>query len=730
MTIPDRPVFHLRDIPRILFSLALAASAPVYLTFALAPEGPVLPIVLFMVLTNALYFLRSRITGLANTIMTIGLGALLTLGAAVVFIDIIITPYSAYLTWFGLMSDGEPRGSISYIFVMTSAFLLSIVAGSSYRTGPVKALLTTLFFAVTLAAIMNQSMEQFLLSVLALAVLLIAISVKGYRGRNVVRAATASITVLGVAFVLALFVTGEGQPHGSRLVDTSLSPTMRELVVSAFPEFPIIYGIPGYGYSFDRRGLGETPVLSQRSIFQVEAEPGRTIYLRTAVYNYYAGNNWAISERLLDRAKRNRSARFERPSRNEYDETVRITVLNDFYAMIPHTLDSVSFDIRRSKPLYLTYGSDDTGYLLDQPLLNGQVITLYERKGAGLAGGGVPEDDEERLEDAELYLNLPDRISRDLSNLAARLSRDTPEATAEAIRQYLSEQYLYTLNTTHPEGEDLVEYFLFRSREGYCVHFASTFALLARMNGIPTRYATGFLTRIPSDQPVTRVSGYSAHAWPEIWLPGQGWTIIEATPPLRYNPYDDEYYYLGLFMDEDELTSRQLRELIGSRALIPNGTGTVIEGSPVVGFSSTVALWTALLVAAGGITALTMIAIRRTFVASDLSRRIAFLSSRIVRRTERIGIPHPSKSGWLRWAEEVERLERSGTERSGSENGAGSEVRRFLSVVIPIFFGNRRPQKRDLEVVKHFGRSLRLRRFRGITAAERASRSLRQPLRG
>lgn len=713
MTISDRTIFRLRDIPRILFSLALAVSAPLYLTFTLAPEGPVLPIVLFMALTNALYFLRSRFTGHAKTIADAALGALLALGAAVVFIDIIITPYSAYLTWFGLMSEGEPRGSISYIFVMTSAYLFSIVAGSSYRSGPVKAVLTAVFIAVTLSAIINQSRERFLLSVLALAVLITVISVKGYRGRNIVRAASASLTVLGFTFVLALVVTGEGRPRGSRLVDTSLSPAMREMVVSALPEFPIIYGIPGYGYSFDRRSLGAAPVLSQRSIFEVEAEPGRTVYLRTAVYNLYDGDNWAVSERLLDSATRNQDTRFGRPPRSQYDDTVRITVLSDFYSMIPHTLDSVSFEIRRNKSLELTYGSGDTGYLLVQPLLNGQVITLYEHAGAGLAGAPDAEGDGELPENAALYLNLPDRISREVSGLAARLSRDTTEATAEAIRQYLAEQFTYTLSTTHPEGEDLVEYFLFSSREGYCVHFASTFALLARLNGIPTRYATGFLTRIPTDQRTTRVSGYSAHAWPEIWVPGRGWTIVEATPPLQYNPYDDEYYYLSLLMEEDALTSRQLREMNGSRPAFPSGTAAFADGSSAE-FSSAVAIWAGLLVAAGGIAVLAVFSIRRSFAAVDLSRRIAYLSSQIARRTERIGIPHPSRSGWLRWAEELERLEQKVPDWNGSGNGAGSETRRFLSVVIPVFFGNRRPQKRDLEIVKHFGRTLRFHRLRGL----------------
>ena len=54
---------------------------------------------------------------------------------------------------------------------------------------------------------------------------------------------------------------------------------------------------------------------------------------------------------------------------------------------------------------------------------------------------------------------------------------------------------------------------------------------MARTLGIPARIAVGFT---PGDlrDGVYRVSAHDAHAWPELWLAGMGWThVFDPTPP-------------------------------------------------------------------------------------------------------------------------------------------------------------------------------------------------------
>ena len=61
--------------------------------------------------------------------------------------------------------------------------------------------------------------------------------------------------------------------------------------------------------------------------------------------------------------------------------------------------------------------------------------------------------------------------------------------------------------------------FLFNTREGFCGHYASAFAVLARSVGIPARVVTGYqggeLNPLANHWVVRQAD---AHAWAEVWL--------------------------------------------------------------------------------------------------------------------------------------------------------------------------------------------------------------------
>ena len=78
-------------------------------------------------------------------------------------------------------------------------------------------------------------------------------------------------------------------------------------------------------------------------------------------------------------------------------------------------------------------------------------------------------------------------------------------------------------------AEDFLDYFVLKSKKGFCVHFATAFVLLARAEGIPARYVQGFLTNTGGRTSVT-VKNADAHAWPEVYLEGAGWIPYEPTP--------------------------------------------------------------------------------------------------------------------------------------------------------------------------------------------------------
>ena len=76
---------------------------------------------------------------------------------------------------------------------------------------------------------------------------------------------------------------------------------------------------------------------------------------------------------------------------------------------------------------------------------------------------------------------------------------------------------------------DFLDYFLLESQDGYCVHFATAFILVARNLGFPARYVQGFYVQKDWNTEVV-VSSTMAHAWPEVYLKGIGWIAFEPTP--------------------------------------------------------------------------------------------------------------------------------------------------------------------------------------------------------
>ena len=66
------------------------------------------------------------------------------------------------------------------------------------------------------------------------------------------------------------------------------------------------------------------------------------------------------------------------------------------------------------------------------------------------------------------------------------------------------------------------------SRRGYCVHYATTMAVILRSLGVPARVVEGFLPgeRVGQTE-VIRNTG--AHAWVEVYFPGFEWVTFDPT---------------------------------------------------------------------------------------------------------------------------------------------------------------------------------------------------------
>lgn len=116
----------------------------------------------------------------------------------------------------------------------------------------------------------------------------------------------------------------------------------------------------------------------------------------------------------------------------------------------------------------------------------------------------------------------------------------SPLETARLLQAHFrSSQYTYSLQLPTPTDpasgrtmmSDPLSNFLV-SRTGYCVQFASAFIMAARLKGIPSRMAIGFLPGTYTNGSYM-VKAADAHAWPELWFPDLGWTRFEPTPGVR-----------------------------------------------------------------------------------------------------------------------------------------------------------------------------------------------------
>ena len=109
---------------------------------------------------------------------------------------------------------------------------------------------------------------------------------------------------------------------------------------------------------------------------------------------------------------------------------------------------------------------------------------------------------------------------------------DDMEFVQAVLAMFTQQPFFYTL--TPPKlSDDSVDEFLFNTKRGFCGHYASAFAALARAAGIPARVVTGY-----QGGTLNPYGGYwilrqsDAHAWTEVWIEGRGWVRIDPTAAI------------------------------------------------------------------------------------------------------------------------------------------------------------------------------------------------------
>jgi transglutaminase-like putative cysteine protease len=281
-----------------------------------------------------------------------------------------------------------------------------------------------------------------------------------------------------------------------------------------------------------RHLLGSGTELSRRVVMLIRtddlrpglAEPTRRYYWRSTTYDRYDGHGWSTSRMQIVAYEAGEPATSEDlPFHRVVRQEVRVLGNVGEMIHVAGSLVTADQDYRvawRSPGDALGATTEATVYRVDS------LVPFASAGQLRLAGSDYPEWVQER------YVALPDDVPERVLSLARDLTatEPTPYEQARAIEVYLR-GIPYTLDVpVPPMDRDVVDYFLFDLRKGYCDYYATAMAVLARAAGLPARFVMGYANGTYDEVGVQYVVAEAdAHSWVEIYFPEYGWVAFEPT---------------------------------------------------------------------------------------------------------------------------------------------------------------------------------------------------------
>ncbi|MET9560575.1 transglutaminase TgpA family protein [Streptomyces tauricus] len=131
------------------------------------------------------------------------------------------------------------------------------------------------------------------------------------------------------------------------------------------------------------------------------------------------------------------------------------------------------------------------------------------------------------------FTKVPNSLPPVVAATARQITADSANDYERAVKLQdwfaLEGGFTYDTEVKVGSGSQAIARFL-RDKEGFCVHFSFAMASMARTLGIPARVAVGFTPGSPKSDGTMSVGLRDAHAWPELYFEGVGWTRFEPTP--------------------------------------------------------------------------------------------------------------------------------------------------------------------------------------------------------
>ncbi|WP_329049904.1 DUF3488 and transglutaminase-like domain-containing protein [Streptomyces violaceus] len=256
------------------------------------------------------------------------------------------------------------------------------------------------------------------------------------------------------------------------------------------------------------------------------------LYLRIVSLDDFDGTTWKPSRRSITALP---DGTFPTPvglgpdvKRTEVDTTISAA---DWYAQdwLPMPYPPSGVNIRgnwRYEPLGMTlvgdHGQNTRG-------LTYQVKSLDVQPTAEqLASAPRPPASIERD-----FTKLPDSLPSVVANTARKVTEGAADPYDQAVKLQdwfaVTGGFEYDTQVQVGSGSQAIARFL-KDKQGFCVHFSFAMAAMARSLDIPARVAVGFAPGSPQADGSVSVGLRDAHAWPELYFEGVGWTRFEPTP--------------------------------------------------------------------------------------------------------------------------------------------------------------------------------------------------------
>ncbi|WP_146188059.1 transglutaminaseTgpA domain-containing protein [Mycetocola zhujimingii] len=271
-----------------------------------------------------------------------------------------------------------------------------------------------------------------------------------------------------------------------------------------------------------------------------------SLYFRLLTLDQFDGTTWS-SSRSSERVVNEPDLMVEVPGLSSDVATEPTTTTVDVAAMVAPWVP-VPFPSVRVAGLSGRWSWDVDGLTLSSRLssASGQtyiaesVLIKPTREQLIAAPGDYPDN-------VSRFLELPDDIPPIITDTAAQIAGQSTNGfdRAFALQQYLrSTDFTYSIEAPVDDGYDgdgfdVIARFL-EKKSGYCVHYASAMAIMARVLGIPARVSLGYLPgdRVGSvgERRNYAVATDDLHSWPELYFTGIGWVPFEPTPGRGFVP--------------------------------------------------------------------------------------------------------------------------------------------------------------------------------------------------